>query len=426
MPGKLQRSRRGVLGAKRWQSLEERSSSAAAQLGHPVLARSKTYDPSFCKGTEQAAAATQGPPSPWLSKHAASYHKAFGELAEHEELLACFSCAWQREMPYHGRLYISSHYVCFHSSLLLKDIKFLFVSLRQREATYQLLKSVCKHLQTSSRSDLEQSTPEPDSFQELLALGRAGSAPCSHMCPPGSPEPPVSSWALIKHLFACRWTKPNTKARGGGEWRGSSAGSEKRDTPQHAMGLDPCADHPPQHHHPHLPAADGGPAAVLRVHRSARGGAGAAAGGHGGFAKPQLVTTVSGGAGTPSPCIHPPCTRRCEAGKDLAVTRLGGSPGTESGAAQGCSELFICFLGNEVGLGLHRWVPSSPPDCLGNPPKLWGSILLPRCLPVPGAAGAVKRARGLAGLLCPPPFLPRGQRWPSAGHGRDKGTELFC
>ncbi|XP_053906190.1 uncharacterized protein LOC128849252 isoform X10 [Cuculus canorus] len=368
MPGKLQRSRRGVLGAKRWQSLEERSSSAAAQLGHPVLARSKTYDPSFCKGTEQAAAATQGPPSPW----------------------------------------------------------FLFVSLRQREATYQLLKSVCKHLQTSSRSDLEQSTPEPDSFQELLALGRAGSAPCSHMCPPGSPEPPVSSWALIKHLFACRWTKPNTKARGGGEWRGSSAGSEKRDTPQHAMGLDPCADHPPQHHHPHLPAADGGPAAVLRVHRSARGGAGAAAGGHGGFAKPQLVTTVSGGAGTPSPCIHPPCTRRCEAGKDLAVTRLGGSPGTESGAAQGCSELFICFLGNEVGLGLHRWVPSSPPDCLGNPPKLWGSILLPRCLPVPGAAGAVKRARGLAGLLCPPPFLPRGQRWPSAGHGRDKGTELFC
>ncbi|XP_053906192.1 GRAM domain-containing protein 2B-like isoform X12 [Cuculus canorus] len=221
MPGKLQRSRRGVLGAKRWQSLEERSSSAAAQLGHPVLARSKTYDPSFCKGTEQAAAATQGPPSPWLSKHAASYHKAFGELAEHEELLACFSCAWQREMPYHGRLYISSHYVCFHSSLLLKDIKavvpvasisslkktntvllvpnalsirtaegekFLFVSLRQREATYQLLKSVCKHLQdngwsplasqraeemfrkplTSSRSDLEQSTPEPDSFQELL------------------------------------------------------------------------------------------------------------------------------------------------------------------------------------------------------------------------------------------------------------------
>ncbi|KAM6231686.1 uncharacterized protein M6G45_015195 isoform 2-T2 [Spheniscus humboldti] len=221
MPGKLRRSRKGVLEEKRWQSLEERG-SAGARLGYPVLARSKTCDPSFCKETEQAAVAAgrQGHPSPSLSKRAASYHKAFGELAEREVLLACFSCAWQREVPYHGRLYISSHHVCFHSSLLLKDIKvvvpvtsilalkktntallvpnalsirtaegekFLFVSLRQREATYQLLKSVCKHLQdngwsplaspsnkeilrkplTSSQSDLEQSSPEPDSLQEL-------------------------------------------------------------------------------------------------------------------------------------------------------------------------------------------------------------------------------------------------------------------
>ncbi|XP_037240478.1 GRAM domain-containing protein 2A-like isoform X2 [Falco rusticolus] len=158
---------------------------------------------------------------PWpplqLSKHATGYRKAFGELAEREALLACFSCAWQKEVPYHGRLYISSHHICFHASLLLKDIKvvvpiasvstlkkantallvpnalsirtasgekFLFVLLRQREATYQVLKSVCKHLQdkswnslsnkevlrksrTSSQSDLEQSTPEPDSLQDL-------------------------------------------------------------------------------------------------------------------------------------------------------------------------------------------------------------------------------------------------------------------
>ncbi|XP_075380473.1 uncharacterized protein LOC142420433 isoform X2 [Mycteria americana] len=220
MLGKLRRSRRGVL-EKRWQSLEE-GGSAGAQLGHAMLARSKTCDPSFCKETEQAAAAAgrQGHPSPSLSKCAASYRKTFGELAEREVLLACFSCAWQREVPYHGHLYISSHHICFHSSLLLKDIKavvpvvsisalkktntallvpnalsirtaegekFVFVSLRQREATYQLLKSVCKHLQdngwsplaslsneailskplTSSQSDLEQSTTEPDSLQEL-------------------------------------------------------------------------------------------------------------------------------------------------------------------------------------------------------------------------------------------------------------------
>ncbi|CAM9780629.1 unnamed protein product [Bubo scandiacus] len=219
MPGKLRRSRRGVLEEKRWQSLEERG-SVGARLGHPVLARSKTCDPSFCKEPEQVAAGRQGHSSPSLSKHVAGYRKAFGELAEQEALLACFSCAWQREVPYHGRLYISSRHVCFHSSLLLKDIKavvpivsisalkktntallvpnalsirtaegekFLFVSLRRREATYQLLKSVCKHLQdnswspsaslsneeilgkplTSSQSDLEQSTLDPDSLQEL-------------------------------------------------------------------------------------------------------------------------------------------------------------------------------------------------------------------------------------------------------------------
>ncbi|XP_074933509.1 GRAM domain-containing protein 2A-like [Phalacrocorax aristotelis] len=227
MRGRLRRSGKGVL-EKQWQSLEERG-SVGTRLGHPTLARSKTCDPSFGKETEQSPVPTgrQGHQSPSLSKHAASYRKAFGELAEREALLACFSCTWQREMPYHGRLYISSHHVCFHSSLLLKDIKvvvpitsisalkktntallvpnalsihttegekFLFMLLRRREATYQLLKSVCKHMQnngwrslaslsneeifrkplTSSQLDLEQSTPEPDSLQELLdGLGPA-------------------------------------------------------------------------------------------------------------------------------------------------------------------------------------------------------------------------------------------------------------
>uniref|UniRef100_A0A8C0VL69 GRAM domain-containing protein 2A-like n=1 Tax=Cyanistes caeruleus TaxID=156563 RepID=A0A8C0VL69_CYACU len=217
MPGKLRRSRREVLGEKQWQSLEERGS---AHLGQPKLTRSRTYEPS-CKETEQAATGTQGPPSPSLSKQDSSYRRAFGELAEQDMLLGCFSCAWQREVPYHGRLYVSSRHICFHSNLLLKDIKavvpvgsvsaikktntallvpnavsirtakgekFLFVSLRQREATYQLLRSVCKHLQDSgqsprssvnneetlrksqisSSSDLGQSTPEPNSLHESL------------------------------------------------------------------------------------------------------------------------------------------------------------------------------------------------------------------------------------------------------------------
>ncbi|XP_068853562.1 GRAM domain-containing protein 2A-like [Aphelocoma coerulescens] len=217
LSGKLRRSRQRVLGEKQWRSLEERGS---AQLGQPKLTRSRTYE-SSCKETEQEATGRQGPPSPSLSKQDSSYRRAFGELAEQNVLLGCFSCAWQREMPYHGRLYVSSHHICFHSNLLLKDIKavvpvdsitalkktnmarlvpnaisirtakgekFLFVSLRQREATYQLLRSVCKHLQDSGQSPrdsvdseetlrkspilrqsgLEQSTPEPNSLQESL------------------------------------------------------------------------------------------------------------------------------------------------------------------------------------------------------------------------------------------------------------------
>ncbi|XP_064252339.1 GRAM domain-containing protein 2A-like isoform X5 [Passer domesticus] len=246
MPGKLRRSRREVLGEKQWRSLEERG---GAQLEQPKLTRSRTYEPP-CRETEQAATGRQGPPSPsagveqgaagcsrppaptpdlqQLSKQDSSYRRAFGELAEQDVLLGCFSCAWQREMPYHGRLYVSSRHICFHSNLLLKDIKavvpvasisalkktntallvpnaisirtakgekFLFVSLRQREATYQLLRSVCKHLQgsgqsprdsvryeqtlgksqISSQSALEQSTPEPNSLPEPLDEPKPGS-----------------------------------------------------------------------------------------------------------------------------------------------------------------------------------------------------------------------------------------------------------
>ncbi|XP_066840090.1 GRAM domain-containing protein 2A-like isoform X3 [Anser cygnoides] len=223
MSGKLKKSRKAVLGEKLWQSLEERGSAGTQPGSHPALTRSKTYDPS-CKETEEAevAGGRHGSLSSSLNKRSSSFRKAFGEIAGREALLACFSCAWQREVPYHGRLYVSSGHVCFHASLLLKDIKavvpvtsicalkktntallvpnalsirtaegdkFLFVSLRQREATFQLLKSLCKHLQdngwrplasplnssatqilkkplTSSQSDLEESAAEPDSLLE--------------------------------------------------------------------------------------------------------------------------------------------------------------------------------------------------------------------------------------------------------------------
>ncbi|XP_074834029.1 GRAM domain-containing protein 2A-like [Carettochelys insculpta] len=222
--GRLRNSKKKMLEPKKWQSLEETGSDDPQPRRHPSLCRSKTYDLCFSKEPEQEPPpARQRAASSSLAKRLASYHKAFKEIPEEETLLDSVSCAWQREVPYRGRLYISPNYVSFHCSLLLREVKvvlpvsciaalkkantallvpnalsirttegekFLFVSLRSREATYKLLRSVCKHLQdgstssslpaspanaicdqlcekalTSSQSDLEQNCTEADSLQ---------------------------------------------------------------------------------------------------------------------------------------------------------------------------------------------------------------------------------------------------------------------
>ncbi len=37
--------------------------------------------------------------------------------------LPAYICALQKEVPYHGRLYITDTHACFYSSVLLKDTK---------------------------------------------------------------------------------------------------------------------------------------------------------------------------------------------------------------------------------------------------------------------------------------------------------------
>uniref|UniRef100_A0A8B9ST00 GRAM domain-containing protein n=1 Tax=Anas platyrhynchos TaxID=8839 RepID=A0A8B9ST00_ANAPL len=287
MSGKLKKSRKAALGEKQWQSLEERGSAGTQPGSHPALTRSKTYDPS-CKETEEAegAGGRHGSLSSSLNKRSSSFRKAFEEIAGREALLACFSCAWQREVPYHGRLYVSSGHVCFHASLLLKDIKAVVpvtsicalkktntallvpnaLSIRTAEgdkdngwsplasplngSTAQSLKKPL----TSSQSDLEESPAEPDS---LL-------------------EPPEEASQAKEEAAA---TAEDTAAAGRGERgprrsRGRSRGPgtaqiwprRSRTLPDTSvvLGRGPqpsaphpkcCATEPLQHHHPHLPAA---------------------------------------------------------------------------------------------------------------------------------------------------------------------------
>ncbi|XP_041804424.1 GRAM domain-containing protein 2B-like isoform X2 [Chelmon rostratus] len=113
-------------------------------------------------------------------KHNKAFHKLFPEIPQGENLTQTFTCALQKEVLYHGKLFVSENHVCFHSSVLLKDTKVVipassvrevkkhnsalsmlsiqtadgekhsFVSLRNREMCYKLLQTVCSHAQGES------------------------------------------------------------------------------------------------------------------------------------------------------------------------------------------------------------------------------------------------------------------------------------
>ncbi|XP_072245422.1 GRAM domain-containing protein 2B isoform X4 [Leuresthes tenuis] len=118
-----------------------------------------------------------------FTKHNKTFHKLFPDIPETEDLIHAYICALQREVPYHGRLYITDTHACFYSSVLLKDTKvvipvscihmvkkqntallvpnalslrttegdkYLFVSLRNRESCYKLLRSVCPQIEDGS------------------------------------------------------------------------------------------------------------------------------------------------------------------------------------------------------------------------------------------------------------------------------------
>ncbi|XP_055718194.1 GRAM domain-containing protein 2B-like isoform X3 [Salvelinus fontinalis] len=132
-------------------------------------------------------------------KHNKTFHKLFPDIPESEDLLHAYICALQKEVLYHGRLYVTEHHACFHSSVLLKDTKlvipvtsvhivkkqntallvpnalsirtiegekYLFVSLRNREACYKLLRSVCSRLEDGSANSSPLFSSTDNSFDQ--------------------------------------------------------------------------------------------------------------------------------------------------------------------------------------------------------------------------------------------------------------------
>ncbi|XP_029905449.1 GRAM domain-containing protein 2B isoform X2 [Myripristis murdjan] len=189
-------------------SLEE--AQLEIQLQHKTLTRqmairSQTFDVDS-RGFERTEGS--GTQSSFI-KHNKTFHKLFPDIPESEDLIHAYICALQKEVPYHGRLYITHRHACFYSSVLLKDTrvvipvssihivkkqnmallvpnalsirtmegdKFLFVSLRNREACYQLLRSVCPQLEDGSTNSSPIFSSAENSFDKSKVVNSSQSS----------------------------------------------------------------------------------------------------------------------------------------------------------------------------------------------------------------------------------------------------------
>ncbi|KAK1152562.1 GRAM domain-containing protein 2B-like isoform X2 [Acipenser oxyrinchus oxyrinchus] len=116
---------------KKSQSLEEAQLAIQHRDKHQPLNRSQTFDLASTKNDEQekslewkgSLTSSLSKSSQSYSKHNKSFHKLFREIAEEEPLMNSFTCALQKEFLYHGKMYVSNNYICFYSSVLLKETK---------------------------------------------------------------------------------------------------------------------------------------------------------------------------------------------------------------------------------------------------------------------------------------------------------------
>lgn len=145
------------------------------------LMRSQAFDLSDVKNDEPSIGRKLSS-STSVIKSNATFHKQFKDLPETEKVIDSFRCALHKEVPYHGKMFITENYVCFYSSILKETKlvvpvtevvvlkkqniallvpnalciktsegeKHLFASLRSRDLTFKILKTVCSHLQNGS------------------------------------------------------------------------------------------------------------------------------------------------------------------------------------------------------------------------------------------------------------------------------------
>uniref|UniRef100_UPI0037E751D0 GRAM domain-containing protein 2B isoform X2 n=1 Tax=Semicossyphus pulcher TaxID=241346 RepID=UPI0037E751D0 len=170
-----------------------------------AISRSQTFD-TDSKGFERTEGT--GTQSSFM-KHNKTFHKLFPDIPKSEDLIHAYICALQKEVPYHGRLYVTDTHACFYSSVLLKDTKlvipiscihivkkqntallvpnalsirttegdkFLFVSLRNRESCYQLLRSLCPQIEDGSTNSSPVFSSAENSFDKSKLVNSSQSS----------------------------------------------------------------------------------------------------------------------------------------------------------------------------------------------------------------------------------------------------------
>ncbi|CAJ1060798.1 GRAM domain-containing protein 2B isoform X2 [Xyrichtys novacula] len=174
-------------------------------LTRQVAVRSETFEVDS-KGFERTEGT--GTQSSFM-KHNKTFHKLFPDIPKSEDLIHAYICALQKEVPYHGRLYVTDTHACFYSSVLLKDTKlvipvssihlvkkqntallvpnalsirttagdkFLFVSLRNRESCFQLLRSVCPQFEEGSTNSSPVFSSAENSFDKSKLVNSSQSS----------------------------------------------------------------------------------------------------------------------------------------------------------------------------------------------------------------------------------------------------------
>ncbi|XP_070687985.1 GRAM domain-containing protein 2B isoform X2 [Pempheris klunzingeri] len=174
-------------------------------LTRQVAIRSQTFDVDSRGFESTEGTGTQSS----FMKHNKKFHKLFPDIPKSEDLIHAYICALQKEVPYHGRLYITDTHACFYSSVLLKDTKvvipvscihivkkqnmallvpnalsvrttegdkYLFVSLRNRESCYQLLRSVCPQIEDGSTNSSPVFSSAENSFDKSKLVNSSQSS----------------------------------------------------------------------------------------------------------------------------------------------------------------------------------------------------------------------------------------------------------